>query len=174
MLSRVEIINKRGEIKTGDKMPENGKLRIVKEPEGKHRIEFGISKEAPNWDYVCDFDAEDFGNIKMDPEQPYGEGLEWPPTPNRGYHLEGTTALPRGDAFRTTKIERIKVATREGSDVSLFDVIYRDETIERPKERTLAKKRSDYKLWRGPLGIEPRLRPAFVYNGLAFIRRLLP
>jgi len=80
----------------------------------------------------------------------------------------------KGDSVIATNTSSARCEVRKESPVPSFNVTYIDETAKEPKRRTLAKKRTDYKLWRGPLGIEPRLRPAFVHNGLAFIGRLLP
>jgi len=147
------------------------KLEIRKVEEGRYRIALGTTeREAKPFIYVMEINGgADLENINMDPE-------EWPPEKRNGRWV-----VPRGGAGRfvsdslyAENLKTVILKVHEDSRTKYFEVHFVDEATPEKREVTLAKRRTDYKLWRGPLGIEPRLRPAFVYNGLAFVRQILP
>jgi len=154
-----------------------GHLEIAKVGEDTHEIRLSGHEEDGKCrlDYELWFSARNASNLNFDDP-------EWPPEEKDGeFHIGRGSAwggledpADSCEAYDLTSV-RLKRYIRPavGNSCKSFHVYYVDETAKEPKRRTLAKKRTDYKLWRGPLGIEPRLRPAFVHNGLAFIRQMI-
>jgi len=159
-------------------MPSKARLEIQEQAGDWHRL---IMTRGPvekgAFYYTLDFEADEFenGDPPMEPE--HMDGLEWPPKKTDGRFRVVGEAHVSADTFRAKNLKsvRISVITKpernvvSGEAAKHFKVVFQNR-----KRVTLARKRTDYKLWRGPLGIEPHLRPAFVYNGLAFLKQMSP
>jgi len=145
------------------------RFEIAKTGPNTHEVRLGTPEYEVGeyFRYKVTIEAGSIENIRMEEE-------EWKNRKVKDGKVIITAivgAFPK-DAVRATSLTSVRCQVRGESEMPTFNATYIDETAKKPKRRTLAKKRTDYKLWRGPLGIEPRLRPAFVHNGLALVRRL--
>jgi len=146
------------------------RFEIAKTGSDTHEVRLG----TPGWEegvpllqFRLTIEAESVENINMETEEWENRKMK-----NGKVIITGVAVGFPWDSVRAFGLTSARCEVREKSEMPSFNATYIDETAREPKRVTLARKRVDYKLWRGPLKIEPRLRPAFIHNGLALVRQI--
>jgi len=138
-----------------------GKILVAKVGKGVHELRMSGGPEHRALCYGLKFDGKNPENVRMEERHEGPKYPEWPPSRvQEEFALQGVSYAEGADRFRVRDLSKVYMNLWKtvGTDPILenevlpsFDVAYMDETVEKPKEETLAEGVIEYTWYVSPL-----------------------